>query len=102
MNETLMLYDLCEYLQNYLGNYGRKQLTACYLVNDISRKPSDYFGLGIFGCPAYDHVNDIKLEPRVMKCIFLGYVILLKGYQMWCAEKGRNSKFIMNKDVTFA
>ncbi|KAK3007026.1 hypothetical protein RJ639_016924 [Escallonia herrerae] len=27
----------------------------------------------IFGCPAYAHVNDGKLEPRAKKCIFLGY-----------------------------
>jgi IS30 family transposase len=61
--------------------------TACYLVN---RSPStaidcktpyevwfgtpvDYSFLKTFGCPAYCHVNDGKLEPQSKNCIFLGY-----------------------------
>ena len=88
--------------------------TACYLVNrspsiaiDLktpqevwSGKPSDYSGLRIFGCPAYAHVDDGKLEPRAMKCIFLGYATGVKGYRLWCTED-RTPKFITSRDVTF-
>lgn len=75
---------------------------ACYLVN-ISpsttiylknpqevwfRKPSDYFGLHIFGYPVYTHVNDGKIDTRAMKCILLEYASRVKGYQWWCIEEG--------------
>ncbi|KAK3000052.1 hypothetical protein RJ639_022601 [Escallonia herrerae] len=36
-------------------------------------KHANYENLRIFGCPAYAHVNDGKLEPRAKKRIFLGY-----------------------------
>ena len=38
-----------------------------------SGKPADYSNLRIFGCHAYMHVSEGKLEPRARKCIFLGY-----------------------------
>ncbi|RVW79759.1 Retrovirus-related Pol polyprotein from transposon TNT 1-94 [Vitis vinifera] len=88
--------------------------TAAYLVNRSpstaidfktpqevwSGKPSNYFGLKIFGCPAYAHVSGGKLEPRAMKCIFLGYATGVKGYRLWCTED-RTPKFIISRDVTF-
>jgi len=60
---------------------------ACYLVNRSpstsiecktpvevwSGTPVDYSDLRIFGCPAYAHTNDKKLERRAHKCIVLGY-----------------------------
>jgi hypothetical protein len=33
-------------------------------------KPFDYSNLGIFGCPAYAHVNNGKLVPRAKKMHF--------------------------------
>ncbi|KAI4344898.1 hypothetical protein L6164_012080 [Bauhinia variegata] len=65
------------------------------------RTPSDYSGLWIFGCPTYAHVNDGKLELRAIKCIFLGYVVGVKGYRLWCTEKDRTPRFIISRDVTF-
>ena len=38
-----------------------------------SSSPLTYSDLKIFGCLAYAHVDNGKLEPRSMKCIFLGY-----------------------------
>ena len=69
---------------------------ACYLINYslsvvIEKKtpqevwpgsPATYSDLKIFGCPAYAHVNNGKLEPRSMKCIFLGYKSGVKGYKL--------------------
>ena len=66
-----------------------------------SSTPSDCYGLRIFGCPTYAHVNDGKLEPKAMKCIFLGYATGVKGYRLWCTKKGRTPKFIISRDVAF-
>ncbi|XXG58369.1 hypothetical protein AAC387_Pa04g0693 [Persea americana] len=88
--------------------------TACYLINRSpstaiecktpvevwSPAPADYTNLRIFGCPAYAHVNDGKLEPRARKCIFLGYADGVKGYRLWCLD-GKSPKCIISRDVTF-
>jgi hypothetical protein len=34
-----------------------------------SVSPSDYSQLKVFGCTAYAHVNNDKLEPRTSKCV---------------------------------
>ncbi|KAG8474279.1 hypothetical protein CXB51_033804 [Gossypium anomalum] len=61
--------------------------TACFLINRspsiaIEKKtpqevwsgnPANYSDLKIFGCPAYAHVDNGKLEPRSIECVFLGY-----------------------------
>ena len=70
--------------------------TAYYLINRSpstaidfkipeevwSDTPANYSHLRVFGCPAYFHVNDGKLEPRAKKAIFLGYAIGVKGYKL--------------------
>ena len=52
----------------------------------------------IFGCPAYAHVDNGKLEPRSIKYVFLGYNYGVKGYKLWCPK---TKKVIVNKDVIF-
>ncbi|XP_075074659.1 uncharacterized protein LOC142162232 [Nicotiana tabacum] len=88
--------------------------TACYLVNRSpstaiefktpfevwSGSPADYSNLRIFGCPAYAHVRDRKLEPRAKKCIFLGYATGVKGYRLWCTNQ-KTPGLIISRDVTF-
>ncbi|KAG8472502.1 hypothetical protein CXB51_035379 [Gossypium anomalum] len=86
--------------------------TACFLIN---RSPSvaiekktpqevwsgnlvDYSDLKIFGCPAYAHIDNGKLEPRSIKCVFLGYKVGVKGYKLWCPE---NRKVVISRDVVF-
>nr|GEZ11179.1 zinc finger, CCHC-type [Tanacetum cinerariifolium] len=64
-------------------------MTAAYLINrspftalekmtpmDLwSVHSANYKMLRIFGCVAYSHVNQGKLKPRTIKCIFLGDVV---------------------------
>ena len=71
-------------------------MTTCYLVNRIPSsainfktpeelwfgKPSNYDHLRIFGCITYVHQSEEKLEPRSIKCIFLGYPEGVKGYRL--------------------
>ncbi|KAK3036404.1 hypothetical protein RJ639_030003 [Escallonia herrerae] len=65
-----------------------------------SGKHANYENLRIFGCPAYAHVNDGKLEPRAKKCIFLGYANGVKGYRLW-RPYSKSSRFLISRDVTF-
>jgi len=86
--------------------------TACYLVNRSPHtpidfqileevwldNPVDYSILRIFGCPVFAHVNDGKLAPRAVKCMFLGYASEYKGYQTWYPD---SKKVIQSRDVNF-
>ncbi|KAG8478601.1 hypothetical protein CXB51_028410 [Gossypium anomalum] len=86
--------------------------TVCFLINRspsvaIDKKtlqevwsgnPANYSDLKIFGCPAYAHVDNGKLEPRSIKCVFLGYKAGVKGYKLWCPE---NRKVVISRDVIF-
>ncbi|KAG8485735.1 hypothetical protein CXB51_019086 [Gossypium anomalum] len=63
-----------------------------------SGNPANYSDLKIFGCPAYAHVDNGKLEPRSIKCVFLGYKAGVKGYKLWCPE---NRKVMISRDVVF-
>lgn len=88
--------------------------TACYLINrsphsgiDLktpkemwSSTPPDYSQLKIFGCSAYAHVREGKLDPRSKKYIFLGYGTQngVKGFRLWSPDE---SKTIHNRDVIF-
>jgi hypothetical protein len=44
----------------------------------------------VFGCTAYAHIDNGKLEPRAVKCIFLGYQSGVKGYKLWNPQTQKN------------
>ncbi|KAG8503021.1 hypothetical protein CXB51_000861 [Gossypium anomalum] len=59
-----------------------------------SGNPANYSDLKIFGCPAYAHVDNGKLEPRSIKCVFLGYKAGVKGN-----EDSEKWMFAMQKEM---
>ncbi|KAI9157258.1 hypothetical protein LWI28_019338 [Acer negundo] len=59
---------------------------------------SDYDRLHIFGCPAYFHVTESKLDPRAKKAVFVGFSEGVKGFRLWNSE---SNKIILSRDVTF-
>ncbi|KAG8488139.1 hypothetical protein CXB51_018349 [Gossypium anomalum] len=60
--------------------------------------PANYSDLKIFGCHAYAHVDNGKLDPRSIKCVFLSYKTGVKGYKLWFPE---NRKVVISRDVVF-
>jgi len=92
--------------------------TACYLINrspsiPLNKKtpvevwsgtPADYSQLKVFGYTAYAHVDNGKLEPRAIKCLFLGYGSGVKGYKLWNPEIGKtfmSRSIVFNESVMF-
>ena len=51
-----------------------------------------------FGCTAYAHVDNGKLEPRAIKSIFLGYKSSVKGYKLWNPQ---TKKVIISRNIIF-
>ncbi|KAG8480959.1 hypothetical protein CXB51_025647 [Gossypium anomalum] len=112
MNRTIMEKVRCMLSNANLPKsfWAEAASTACFSINRspsvaIEKKtpqevwsgnPANYSDLKIFGCPAYAHVNNGKLEPRSIKCVFLGYKAGVKGYKLWCPE---NRKVVISRDV---
>ncbi|KAL5740548.1 hypothetical protein ACOSQ2_029728 [Xanthoceras sorbifolium] len=116
MNRTLLEKVRCMLSNSGLSKdfWAEAASTACHLVNRSpstaigiktpeelwSGKPAEYSDLKVFGCPAYAHVNDGKLEPRSKRCIFIGYPSGVKGYKLWCPDPN-SPKVIISRDVVF-
>ena len=70
--------------------------TTCYIVNRSphsyldgdtpykvwSGEHANYERLRVFGCTAYYHVKDNKLDERAKKAIVLGYPKWIQGYRL--------------------
>ena len=52
----------------------------------------------MFGCAAYAHVDNGKLEPRAIKCVFLGYGSGVKAYKLWNPD---TQKAFFSRNVVF-
>jgi hypothetical protein len=90
-------------------------LTATYLINRVPSRvlqmktPYEVlFGknefivpLKVFGCTCFvrDHRPSVgKLDPRAVKCIFVGYSSVQKGYKCWSPSE---RCLFVSMDVTF-
>lgn len=57
-----------------------------------------------FGCVAYIHTDDGKLNPRAKKGIFVGYPTGVKGYKIWLLVEKRcvvSRNVVFQEDVLF-
>lgn len=116
MNRTLLERVRCMLINAGLPKtfWGEAIATAAYLINRSPSsaiglktqaemwygKPSDYKHLKVFGCQAYAHIKQDKLEPRALRCIFIGYPEGVKGYKLWCLEPGQ-AKCLISRDAVF-
>ncbi|RVW56043.1 Retrovirus-related Pol polyprotein from transposon TNT 1-94 [Vitis vinifera] len=100
--------------------WGQAVLTAAYLINRMSSRVLKFqtpcqtllksfpttrlistVPPKIFGCSVFVHINQqhrSKLDPRSLKCIFLGYSSNQKGYKCYSPV---TRKFYNSMDVTF-
>lgn len=60
--------------------------------------PPNLSFLKTFGCIAYAHVKLGKLEPKAIKCMFIGYPEGTKGYKLW---NFKSRKSLISRDVNF-
>jgi len=114
MNRTIISKARCMLSNAHMNKrfWAETANTACYLINrspsiPLNKKtpsevwsstPADYSHLRVFGCTAYAHVDNGKLEPRAIKCLFLGYGSGVKGYKLWNPE---TRKTFMSRSVVF-
>lgn len=94
--------------------WGEDVVTAAYLINlfpfsGINMKtPMEiwkghivkYKHLRNYGCQAYAHVKQDKLDPRPLKCCFIGYPNGVKGYKLWNLES-KGLRCFVSRGVTF-
>ena len=96
--------------------WGDSVLTACYLINSMpssilhnqiphsllfSNQPLYFLSPRVFGCTCFVHIltpGQDKLSAKAMKCLFLGYSRLQKGYRCYSLETHR---YFISADVTF-
>jgi transposase InsO family protein len=99
MSKTIISKSCCMLSNASMGRqlWAEATSTSYYLINmspstTIEKKtpmevwsvsPLDYSQLKVFGFTAYAQVDNGKLEPRVGKCVFLGYDSGVKGYKLW-------------------
>ena len=95
-------------------------MTASYLINRMPTKVlkyktpleclKDFFPetrlhsdlpIKVFGCTVYVHIPSqfrSKLDPRAVKCVFMGYASKQKGYKCYDPQ---TKKFHVSMDVSF-
>ena len=100
MNRTLMEKVHCMLSIVGLPKSFWTKATSCFLIHRYpstttnkrtpqevwSSTPASYPDLKVFRCLAYTYVDNGKLEPRSIKCVFLGYKSTVKGYKLWCLK----------------
>ena len=116
MNKTILERVTCMLLSANLPKsfWGEAVNTAVYPINRCPSTalnfkvpdevwcgvPPDYSNLKVFGCVAYAHVSEEKLEPRAKRCMFVGYPSGVKGFKLWYKEGGV-AKTLISRDVFF-
>ena len=102
--------------------WGEAVTTAVYLINRVSssslqfQTPFDVLhhtvsaptipnlSPKVFGCVAFVHLQKglrTKLEPRALRCVFVGYALHQKGYRCYHPPTPPSRKLYVILDVVF-
>ncbi|KAL2235906.1 UNVERIFIED_CONTAM: Retrovirus-related Pol polyprotein from transposon TNT 1-94 [Sesamum indicum] len=116
MNRTLLDKVRCLLISSGLPKtfWGETVLTAAHLINlspfvPLLGKTPDFMWYGkipdmsslrIFGYAAFVLQDSDKLDPKSVKCIFIGYPETIKGYRLWVRNQPEKSQ-PLEKDSTF-
>lgn len=87
---------------------------ACFLINRCPSSANDfktpmekwsgqlaqYQSLKVFGCLAYAHTRQDKLDVNAIKYVFFFYPEGVKGYKLWNLEP-IGPRYIISRDVVF-
>ncbi|GJV82934.1 retrovirus-related pol polyprotein from transposon TNT 1-94 [Tanacetum coccineum] len=100
-----ILFDFleCDGGSVQLGDNGECKIRVIEKKTPIemwSGHPSDYGMLRIFGCIAYPYNKEGKLEPRVVKCVLLGFPKGVKGYRLYRLDDESNT-IVTSRNVVF-
>ncbi|KAK0588475.1 hypothetical protein LWI29_001474 [Acer saccharum] len=103
MNRTVLEKVRCLLIGSglSLNFWGEAAATVAYLINRSpstaialktpeeiwTGRPPSLKHLRVFGCAAYAHQSEGKLEPRSLKGVFLGYPLGVKGYRVWLRDQ---------------
>jgi hypothetical protein len=114
MNRTIISKARCMLSNSGLSQkfWAEAASTPCHLINCSpstaidkntplevwSSSPYDYSQLRVFGCTAYAHVDNGKLEPRASKGVFLGYGSGVKAYKLWNPD---TQKAFYSRNIVF-
>ncbi|KAL2251492.1 UNVERIFIED_CONTAM: Retrovirus-related Pol polyprotein from transposon TNT 1-94 [Sesamum indicum] len=116
MNRTLLDKVRCLLISSGLSKtfWGEAVLTAAHLINLSPSVPllgktpdfmwyeklPDMSSLRVFGCAAFVLQESDKLDPKSVKCVFIGYPEGIKGYRLWVRSKP-GFKVLISRNVTF-
>ncbi|KAL2252662.1 UNVERIFIED_CONTAM: Retrovirus-related Pol polyprotein from transposon TNT 1-94 [Sesamum indicum] len=116
MNRTLLDKVRCLLISSGLPKtfWGEAVLTAAHLINLSPSVPllgktpdfmwyeklPDMSPLRVFGCAAFVLQESDKLDPKSVKCVFIGYPEGIKGYRLWVRSKP-GFKVLISRNVTF-
>ncbi|KAL2233631.1 UNVERIFIED_CONTAM: Retrovirus-related Pol polyprotein from transposon TNT 1-94 [Sesamum indicum] len=116
MNRTLLDKVRCLLISSGLPKsfWGEAVLTAAHLINMSPSVPllgktpdfmwngriPDLSALRVFGCAAFVLQDSDKLDPKSLKCVFIGYPEGIKGYRLWIRSQP-GFKVLISRNVTF-
>ncbi|KAL2227396.1 UNVERIFIED_CONTAM: Retrovirus-related Pol polyprotein from transposon TNT 1-94 [Sesamum indicum] len=116
INRTLLDKVRCLLISSGLPKsfWGEAVLTAAHLINMSPSVPllgktpdfmwngriPDLSALRVFGCAAFVLQDSDKLDPKSLKCVFIGYPEGTKGYRLWIRSQP-GFKVLISRNVTF-
>jgi len=112
---SLRLLELYSSKLLFIVLTGEAVLTVTYLINRLEGVSPDKLMTTLYpsipimislqihvsGCPVFVHVHSFywgKLDPRAIKCVFIGYAFNKKGYKCYHSQ---SCKVYVSNDVTF-